>query len=219
MIPEKLKVGDEVRVIAPAQSLGIISKENRKIANKRFEDMGLKLSFGKHVEEIDMFNSSSIESRVEDFNESFADKNVKMVLPVIGGFNSNQLLRYIDWENVKNNPKIFCGCSDITALNNAIYAKTGLVNYSGPVYSSFGMKKYFEYTLEYFKKALFFNEPFEVKPSKEFTDDKWYMDQENRMPIKNEGFGLFKMARLKVKLLAEMHPLCTFLMGQNSNQN
>jgi len=201
LIPEKLRAGDEVRVIAPSQSMAIISKENREIANRRFEEMGLRLSFGKHVEESDMFNSSSVESRVEDFNEAFADKNVKMVLPVIGGFNSNQLLRYIDWENVKNNPKIFCGYSDITALNNAIYAKTGLVNYSGPAYSSFGMKKHFEYSLEYFKKALFSDEPFEVKPAEKFTDDRWYLDQENRIPIKNEGFWIIQNGEAKGKII------------------
>lgn len=201
MVPEKLKQGDEVRVIAPSQSMAIISKETREIANKRFEEMGLKLSFGKHVEESDMFNSSSIESRVEDFNEAFADKNIKAVLPVIGGFNCNQLLKYIDWENVKNNPKIFSGYSDITALNNAIYAKTGLVNYSGPAYSTFGMKKHFEYSLEYFKKALFSNETIELEPSEEFTDDRWYLDQENRKPIKNDGFWVLQEGQASGKII------------------
>lgn len=53
IIPEKLKKDDLIRVIAPSRSLGIISKENREITNKRFEEMGLQLSFGEHVEEID----------------------------------------------------------------------------------------------------------------------------------------------------------------------
>jgi muramoyltetrapeptide carboxypeptidase LdcA involved in peptidoglycan recycling len=201
MVPEKLKQGDEVRVIAPSQSMAIISKETREIANKRFKDLGLKLSFGKHIEESDMFNSSSIESRVEDFNQAFADKDVKAVLTVIGGFNCNQLLNYIDWENVKNNPKIFCGYSDTTALNNAIYAKTGLVNYSGPAYSTFGMIKHFEYSLEYFKKALFSNNSFEVKPADEFTDDRWYLDQENRKPMENEGFWVLQKGEAQGKII------------------
>lgn len=94
--PVKLKTGDEVRVIAPSRSLAIVSKEYREIANKRFAEMGLKLSFGKHLEEIDDFVSSSIESRIEDFQDAFADKNVKAILTVIGGFNCNQLLRITD---------------------------------------------------------------------------------------------------------------------------
>ena len=48
--PAKLKAGDEVRIIAPSRSLAIISEEVRRIANKRFSDLGLKISFGKHVE-------------------------------------------------------------------------------------------------------------------------------------------------------------------------
>ena len=187
IIPEKLKKGDLVRIIAPACSLGIISKENREIANKRFEEMELRLSFGKHVEEIDEFNSSSIESRIEDLHDAFADPEVKAIFPVVGGFNSNQLLQYIDWELIRNHPKVFCGYSDITALNNAIYAKTGLVSYSGPCYSTFAEKKNFEYTLEYFKKCIFFDELFEVKPSEMWSDDSWYMDQEHRNLIRNEG--------------------------------
>ena len=99
---------------------------------------------------------ASRDARVEDLNEAFRDENVKAILTVIGGFNSNQLLDYIDYEAIKNNPKIFCGFSDITALSNAIYAKTGVVTYSGPHYSSFGMLKGFEYSLEYFKKMFKF---------------------------------------------------------------
>src|SRR3989339_1738471 len=151
IFPAKLQQGDEIRIIAPAASMAIISEETKATATRRLIDLGLNVSFGAHAEENDDFNSSSIVSRVEDFHRAFSDKNVKAILTVIGGFNSNQLLRYLDWELIKNNPKIFCGYSDITALNNAIFARTGLVNYSGPHYSSFGEKLYFDYSMEYFK--------------------------------------------------------------------
>ncbi|MBI5356646.1 LD-carboxypeptidase [Candidatus Collierbacteria bacterium] len=106
MYPRKLKAGDEVRIIAPSRSLSIITKRSREIADKRFADLGLKLSFGKHVEEIDDFASTSIQSRIEDLHQAFGDKNVKAIITVIGGFNSNQLLKYIDWDLIKDNPKI-----------------------------------------------------------------------------------------------------------------
>ena len=188
IFPDKLRAGDEVRVVAPARSLGIISKESREIADKRFEEMGLSLSFSKHAEEMDGALSSSIESRVADLHEAFSDKEVKMIIAVIGGFNSNQLLPYLDYELIKANPKILCGYSDITALNNAFYTKTGLVTYSGPHYSTFGQKKHFDYTLEHFKKCLFENGPFEVKAPEYWSNDEWYKDQENRNLIKNDGY-------------------------------
>lgn len=188
IFPAKLKPGDEVRIIAPSRSLAIISKELREIANDRFSALGLRLSFGKHVEEKDDFSSSSIESRLEDLHEAFGDKHVKGIITVIGGFNSNQLLRYLNWDLIKNNPKIFCGYSDITALNNAIFAKTGLISYSGPHYSTFGQEFYFDYTLEYFKKCLFSEDSFEIFPSDEWSDDAWYKNQTERNIIKNDGF-------------------------------
>jgi len=186
--PVKLKVGDEVRIIAPSCSLAIISEEARKIANDRFLALGLKISFGKHLEEKDDFFSSSIKSRIEDLHNAFQDKNIRAIFTVIGGFNCNQLLRYLDWNLIKNNPKVFCGFSDITALSNAIFVKTGLVSYSGPHYSTFGQKLYFDYTLEYFKKCLFSKDSFEVYPSKEWSDDIWYKNQKDRNLIKNNGF-------------------------------
>lgn len=188
MIPAKLKSGDEVRVIAPSRSMVILGEDCKALATERLEALGLKVTFGKHVMEADPdYLAASVEARVEDLNEAFRDKNVKAILTVIGGFNSNSILDYIDYESIKQNPKIFCGFSDITALSNAIHAKTGLVTYSGPHYSSFGMLKGFEYSLEYFKKMFFEEEEFEIKASEEWSDDAWFIDQENRKFEKHEG--------------------------------
>lgn len=188
MVPSKLQVGDEVRIIAPSRSMTILGEDCKKLATERLEELGLKVTFGKHVMEADPdYMCASRDARVEDLNEAFRDKNVKAILTVIGGFNSNQLLDYIDYEAIKENPKIFCGFSDITALSNAIHAKTGLVTYSGVHYSSFGMLKGFEYSLEHFKKMFFQEDEFEVVSSKEWSDEAWFIDQENRHFEPNEG--------------------------------
>ena len=188
MIPNKLKAGDEVRVIAPSRSMTILKEDCIKLATERLEALGLKVTFGKHVMEADSdYMCASRDARVEDLNEAFRDKNVKAILTVIGGFNSNQLLDYIDYDAIKENPKIFCGFSDITALSNAIHAKTGLVTYSGVHYSSFGMLKGFEYSLEHFKKMFFQDEEFEVVSSKEWSDEPWFINQEDRHFEQNEG--------------------------------
>lgn len=203
-----------MRIIAPSCSMGIISEEIRQIANKRFAELGLKLSFGKHLEEIDDFRSSSIQSRVEDIHNAFGDKNVKAVITVIGGYNSNQLLKYIDWNLIKNNPKILCGYSDITAINNALLAKTGLVSYSGTFYSTFGQELYFEYTLEYFKNCLMSDEPFDIKPSEQWSDDEWYKNQKDRNLIKNDGFLIINEGKVSGTILGAN--LCTFNLLQGT---
>ena len=178
------------------------------------EDLGIKLSFGKHVNEIDDFASSSIESRIEDLHEAFADKNVKAVFTVIGGFNSNQILKYIDWDLIKNNLKIISGYSDITALNDSFFAKTGLITYSAPQYSTFAQKLYFDYTLDYFKKCLMSDEDYEIKPSESWSDDHWYKDQDNRKLIPNDGWLVINEGKAEGTILGAN--LCTFNLLQGT---
>lgn len=189
IIPNKLKKGDEIRVIAPSRSMSLLNDKTINIATSRLIEMGFKVTFGKNVlKEIDSdFNCATIEERINDLHDAFKDKNVKAILTVIGGFNVNQILDYIDYELIKNNPKIICGFSDITALLHAIYAKTGLVTYYGPHFSSFGMKKGFDYTLKYFKKIFMTQEDIVIEASSEWSDDLWFLDQEKRNFIENAG--------------------------------
>jgi len=214
MIPDKISEGDEIRVISPAMSMSIISEQTKSIANSRFEQMKLKPSFSRHVSEIDEFNSSLVNSRIEDLHDAFLDKNVKAILTTIGGFNSNQLLKYIDFDLIKKNPKILCGYSDITALANAIYAKTGLVTYSGPHYSTFGIKYETEYTTDYFKKCLMSKENYQVTPSETWSDDKWYIDQEKRNLIKNPGYEVIHQGKAKGTIIGGN--LCTLNLLQGT---
>ncbi|MBI2792812.1 MAG: LD-carboxypeptidase [Gammaproteobacteria bacterium] len=215
MVPQKLGEGDQIRVIAPSRSLKIIAEENIKHAVKALEALGLKVTFGKNVNEVDMMGSSSIASRVEDLHEAFADKNVKAILTVIGGFNSNQLLSYIDYDLIKKNPKIFCGFSDITALQNAIYHKSGLVTYSGPHFSTFAMKKGFEYSLDYFKNIFFHRSRIKVSASKQWADDAWFSDQDNRTFYDNDGYWTIHEGQAKGKIVGGS--LSTFQLLQGTS--
>ncbi len=199
IVPAKLQKGDEVRIVAPARSFKIIGQDSRECAAKRFADMGLKVTFGKYMasEEMDLMGSSSVEHRVFDMMEAFKDKNVKAIFTIIGGANSNQILPYLDYEVIKNNPKIFCGFSDITALLNAIYAKTGMITFHGPHYSSIGCIKGSEYTLENLQNMLMGAQKGELLPSKEWSDDPWFIDQNDRHFIKNEGWWVINPGQAK----------------------
>ncbi len=203
IVPEKLAAGDEVRIVAPARGLKLIGRDSRAQALKIFAEMGLKVTFGKNTtdENFDMMGSSSIEKRVADIHDAFADPKVKAVFTVIGGSNSNQLLPYLDYELIRDNPKIFCGFSDITALLNAIYAQTGLVTFSGPHFSSLGMIKGCEYTIENLKKMVIGEGKNEIKPSPEWSDDLWFLDQEKRNFIKNEGWWVIRSGSAEGKII------------------
>lgn len=189
VFPRKLRTGDTVRVVAPARSRAfVLEHDHRSVIAERFAALGLRLSYGEHVDERDDFDSSSIASRVADLHAAWADPEVAAILTVIGGFNSNELLPHLDWSLIGDNPKVFCGFSDITALQNAILAMTGLVTYSGPHWSSFGMRDYFEQSLAWFTEAMFSDGPMEMHPSEIWTDDLWFLDQDHRSPLVNEGW-------------------------------
>lgn len=155
MIPEKLKNGDFLTVIAPSRSLSLIDASVRKIALEKFENLGLNVIYAKNSENKDLFGSASIQDRISDLHDAFLDKRCKAIFTALGGFNSNQLLPFIDWNIIKENPKIFCCFSDITVLLNAIYVKTAMQTYIGPHFSTFGQKYYFDYTMQYVKNILF----------------------------------------------------------------
>lgn len=186
--PRKLTKGQHIRIISPARSIKIISEDIKNEAIKRFKDFGFNISFGEYVDEIDEFNSSSFEHRVKDLHDAFADKSVDAIFTVIGGYNSNQLLQFIDYELIAKNPKIICGFSDITTLANAITAKTGMITYLGPHFSSWGMRHGFNYSLECFMMCCMNESSFNILPSESWSDDSWYLDQEKREFIKNDGY-------------------------------
>ncbi|GHH73267.1 S66 family peptidase [Promicromonospora soli] len=189
VVPPKLRPGDTVRVVAPARSRSMIMEhDNTRWIDERFAAMGLTLTFGEHVDEDDQFRSTSIEHRVADLHAAFADPGVAGIITVIGGFNSNELLPHLDFDLIAANPKVFCGYSDITALQNAILARTGLVTYSGPHWSSWGMRDHFEPTGDWFRAAVTNDAPIAVEPAPAWTDDMWFADQDARTPVPNEGW-------------------------------
>lgn len=167
MIANKLKPGDEIRVIAPSRNLTEVRQDVHHHAVGFWKQAGFHLTFSKNSREVNKFHSSSIVSRVEDIHEAFCDPNVKMIISCLGGFNCNQILRHLNFELIAKHPKLFCGFSDISALSNAIYAKTGLVTYHGPHFSTFGFDKEIQYTKKAFFDCVMTNTPIVVVPSNE----------------------------------------------------
>ena len=136
MIPSKLKKGDTIGVIAPSN---YIEKDDLEYINASIalmEASGFKVKFGKYVFEDTLGYGTSPEKRAADINWAFKDDEVKAIMCVKGGEDSNTTLDYIDYEMIKNHPKIICGFSDNTSILNAIHQKAGLVTYHGPTFKS-----------------------------------------------------------------------------------
>ena len=131
LIPQKLKKEDVIGVVAPSNPIIGENIEELEQAKKIIEDAGFKVKYSKNLFSNTNGYSSTAREKAEDINEMFRDKNVKMIWCAKGGQNSNSTFEYLDYELIKNNPKIICGYSDITSLTNIITAKTGLVTFSG----------------------------------------------------------------------------------------
>ncbi|HFU4084693.1 TPA: S66 peptidase family protein [Streptococcus suis] len=172
---KRIKKGDHIRVVSPSSSIESIGGfEANVAAKKKLEALGFRLSFSEHYFENDIFDSAPIASRVADLEAAFANETVDAVLTTIGGFNCNELLPYLDFDLIAQNPKIFCGYSDTTALLNAIYAKTGMQTYMGPAYSSFKMEQGQQYQTTSWLNAVT-QDTYHLTPSLEWSSDAWYL--------------------------------------------
>ena len=136
MLPKAIKPGDTIGVIAPANVILEKDEEYIEKSKELFENLGYKIKFGKYVRANTLGYGATAKQKAEDINNMFADKEVKAIICVKGGEDSNSTFDYIDYELIKNNPKIICGFSDITSITNAIYSKTGLVTFNGPTFKS-----------------------------------------------------------------------------------
>lgn len=160
-----LQPGDEIRVIAPSSSKRSSQQRRYDRAKERLEALGYVVTFGESVGNVFHLGTAEAKDRAKDFNQAYADKNVKAIMAMHGGWAANEILPLINWKSVAAKPKPLIGFSDITVLLNAIYAKTGIVTYLGPNFGSLGYTRSLQYTINSLSAALN-GEPQDLKASK-----------------------------------------------------
>ena len=136
MIPNKLKVGDTIAVIAPSNAVNEDDIKFLKLTEKMFEKRGINVLYGKNIYSNSLGYGASPREKADDLNDAFLNKDVQAIFCAKGGENSNTIFEYIDYELIKQNPKIFCGFSDSTFLLNMIYEKAGLVTFHGSTFKA-----------------------------------------------------------------------------------
>ena len=130
IIPKKLKKGDTIGVVAPSNPIIGENIEELEKAKKILERDGYKVVFSKNIFSNANEYSATAKEKADDINEMFANKDIDMIWCAKGGENSNSVFDYLDFEIIRNNPKIIAGFSDITSIINVIANKTGLVTFS-----------------------------------------------------------------------------------------
>ncbi len=129
--PKKLNKGDTIGIIA--LSGAIESEENILNAQKYFENKGYKVVLSDNIFDKNRYLAGSDEKKVEELHKLFSNPEIKMILCARGGYGAIRLLDKINWDIIKNNPKIFAGYSDVSALQAMILKKTGLITFYSPM--------------------------------------------------------------------------------------
>jgi muramoyltetrapeptide carboxypeptidase len=129
--PPRLNQGDTIGIVAPASAPASIEKIEKGITY--LERMGYRVKPGEYLYELDGYLAGSDAHRAKDLNGMFADPTVKAIIAVRGGYGSPRILDLIDYDIIRNHPKIFVGYSDCTALQCAFLRQAGLVSFAGPM--------------------------------------------------------------------------------------
>lgn len=132
-IPQALVPGDRIGVISPASPPKPEKHDQYQNGLAYLRGLGYKITEGKHVLDQYGYLAGTDESRADDLNAMFRNPRVKAIICSRGGYGTPRLLDLIDYEAVRRHPKILVGYSDITSLQLALYAQTGLVTFSGPM--------------------------------------------------------------------------------------
>lgn len=154
--PRALKLGDTIGIIAPASPT--TEERVQKVYDKICE-MGFKVKMGNSPYEKYGYLSGTDATRAEDINEMFKDKEVNGIICIRGGYGTPRLLDLLDYEAISNNPKIFVGYSDITALHIALTQIAGLVTYHGPMAASDMIENFSDFSRDSLFNTILNTEP------------------------------------------------------------
>lgn len=200
LLPETLKPGEVVSIVSPSAPTSFYCPKRFLRGIKMLESMGYKVKIEENARKVFNHTAGTVEDRVSDIHSAFRDKKVKAIICTIGGMNSNALIDKLDYKLIKSNPKIFCGFSDITVLQWAIYKMTGLVTFSGPAL----LPNFAEYPeMHEFSKNHFVNiisnigknDLGKLPVSNQWTDQylAWDIeDNKNRNFIRNDGWNILR---------------------------
>jgi muramoyltetrapeptide carboxypeptidase len=128
--PDRLKYGDLVGIVAPS---GVFDESLFHKGISNIEKLGFRVTYEDEIFYKERYLAGNDRVRAEQLHKFFSNKEIKTIFCVRGGYGAIRILPRIDFDIIKNNPKIFMGYSDITILINNIFQKTGLITFHGPM--------------------------------------------------------------------------------------
>jgi muramoyltetrapeptide carboxypeptidase len=147
ILPKRLNKGDTIGLISPS---GVLREEQMKKMIETIENLGYKTYHTPALLSQFGYLAGTDQERADELVHMFLNKEVDAILCARGGYGAIRMLDFIDYKVIGENPKIFIGYSDITAIIQAIYQETGLACFHGPV----GISSFNEFSLESFEEIL-----------------------------------------------------------------
>ncbi|HWY13261.1 MAG TPA: LD-carboxypeptidase [Bacteroidia bacterium] len=144
----RLKSGDTIAITSPAGAVWD-DAQVEKFAGI-LKGFGFNTVLGNTLKQKLGYFSGTDGERAKELNDFFADKNIKGIFCMKGGWGCARIIDQLDYKLISQNPKVLIGFSDITTLLNAIYAKAGLITFHGPV----GNSGWNDYTSLVFKSVI-----------------------------------------------------------------
>ena len=161
--PPRLKPSATIGIVSPSYH---IDEDVYNRTAKIFIEHGFNIIEGKSVQLTNNLYSGTPEQRAQDIMEMFANPKIDAIICARGGYGANRVLPLLDYEVIKQNPKIFMGYSDITAYLTSITQKTDLVTFHGPMLVTY-KNGFIEYNFSYFLKTLTGDSPITILPPKD----------------------------------------------------
>lgn len=180
IVPDKLRQGDKVALITPGFK---ITHQDLKFAKERIKKLGLEPVVFNDSPAQDGCYAGSKEDRLRDLNAAFLDQDIKAIIAIRGGAGCFQLLEQLNYANIIKNPKILVGYSDVTSLLNAIYFKTGLITFHGPM----PIGKMPAFSVDYLRDVIMEGKKATFKNEIPYEDD--LIQTENRITTINSGIA------------------------------
>lgn len=175
-LPRRLERGMTVGLVTPASN--VWENEDIRFAIDVVKSLGFRVKEGEHLYRRNQYLAGPDAARAQDINAMFADDSVDAVFCLRGGYGTPRILPMLDYDTIRENPKVLLGYSDITALLNAIVQRSGVVTFHGPI----AAQNFTDYTLAEFQKVLVEGQspvplgappPFETRPGQ--------VERENRI--------------------------------------
>lgn len=146
--PKRIKPGDRVGIVAPGSYIDL--KELLETV-ENLQKLGFKTYYTGNVMKRYGYLAGRDEERVQDLHEMFKNPEIDWIIAARGGYGCTRILPMLDYDLIAKHPKVLMGYSDITALLFAIYEKTGLIGFHGPV----GISNFNDFSIDYMKKVLY----------------------------------------------------------------